>query len=38
MFGVKGTVSSCFKQLPSNLNAILDLIQSSCGEMLLLAV
>ena len=38
LFGVKGAVSSCFKQLPSNLNVSLDLFHSSFGEKLLFAV
>ena len=36
--GVKGVVSSCFKQLISNLNVSLELFHSSFGERTLFAV
>ena len=38
LFGVKGAVSSCSKQLPSNHNLRLDLFHSSFRERLLFAV
>ena len=38
LFGEKGAVSSCFKQLPSDLNLNLNLFYSSFGETLLFAV
>ena len=39
LLGVKGVVSCCFKQLPSNLNLILELlIHTGFGEGILFAV
>ena len=38
LFGVKGALSSCFKQLPSNFNLILDSFHISFGERLLFFV
>ena len=32
LFGSKGAVSSCFKQLSSNLNLSLDLFHGGLGE------